>query len=160
MAGTSSLRAEVTVPPGGIELTSGTALKVHADPAHATASQREDGGWKLDVSRPDEARPFLAQVSIDGPAAPLAPGETVLAVIKARAAAGASATVEAKLQLSSPPYTMAANTTRPYQSHRRSARLWSRAASASSVVSQMSSMSPLNASRAGGATPAGYAFRS
>ncbi|MCW1921394.1 endo-1,4-beta-xylanase [Luteolibacter arcticus] len=106
----ASLLADVVVPPGGSDLAGESALKVHADPGHATVSQLEGGGWKIDVNRPDEARAFLAQVSLDCPAAALEPGETVLALIKGRAPAG-SASIEAKLQLGGPPYTMAAPTT-------------------------------------------------
>lgn len=105
----ATLCADIPVPPGGTDLAEGSALKVSADPAHATASQLAGGGWKLEVTRPDEARAFLAQVSIDCPAAGLVPGETVLALIKARAVVG-SASIEAKLQLASPPYTPAGAT--------------------------------------------------
>ena len=84
-------------------------MKAHADPGHAKASNLEGGGWKVDVTLPDESRPFLAQVAIDCPEAALAPEECVLALIKGRAASG-SASIEAKLQQSGPPYTMAAPT--------------------------------------------------
>ncbi len=106
----TSLFADIQVPPGGSDLAGESALKVHVDPGHATVSQLEGGGWKIAVTRPDEGRAFLAQVSLDCPAAALVPGESVLALIKGRAPAG-SATIEAKLQLSGPPYTMAAPST-------------------------------------------------
>jgi endo-1,4-beta-xylanase len=105
-----SLSAGIPVPAGGSDLAGESALKVHVDPGHATVSQLEGGGWKIDVTRPDEARAFLAQVSLDCSAAALEPGESVLVLIKGRAPAG-SATIEAKLQLSGPPYTMAAPAT-------------------------------------------------
>ena len=106
----ATLSADVAEPPGGSDLGGESALKVHADPGHSTVSQLAGGGWKIDVTRPDEARAFLAQVSLDCPAEGLAPGEVVLALIKGRAPAG-NGSIEAKLQLSSPPYTMAAPTT-------------------------------------------------
>ena len=105
----AALAADVPEPPGGSDLAGESALKVHVDPGHATVSQLDGGGWKIDVTRPDETRAFLAQVSLDCPAAALAPEECVLALIKGRAPAG-SASIETKLQLSGPPYTMAAPT--------------------------------------------------
>jgi endo-1,4-beta-xylanase len=110
LLGVATLSADIPVPPGGSDLAGESALKVHADPGHATVSQVKGGGWKIDVTRPDETRASLAQVSLDCPAAALAPGECVLALIKGRAPAG-NASIEAKLQLSGPPYTIAAPTT-------------------------------------------------
>ncbi|RYD67704.1 MAG: hypothetical protein EOP83_02305, partial [Verrucomicrobiaceae bacterium] len=107
--GTALLAAGIPVPPGGSELTGESILKAHAEAGHATTSKLEGGGWKVEVTRPDDSRAFLAQVAIDCPAAALAPEECVLALIKGRAPAG-SASIEAKLQQSGPPYTMAAPT--------------------------------------------------
>ena len=109
LCGSALFAADIPVPPGGSNLTGESALKAHADPGHATTSKLEGGGWKVDVTEPDESRAFLAQIAIDCPAAALAPEECVLALIKGRAPAG-SASIEAKLQQSGPPYTMAAST--------------------------------------------------
>ncbi|MEK7950289.1 endo-1,4-beta-xylanase [Luteolibacter soli] len=107
--GMTLLAAEpVTVPSGGSDLAGeGASLKAYADPAHGTATKREGGGWKVDVAQPDETKAFLAQVSMDCGADALAPGEIVMALIKAKSSAG-TASVEAKLQLADSPYTPAA----------------------------------------------------
>jgi endo-1,4-beta-xylanase len=110
LAGLACLPAEIIAPPGGSELVKEPVLTAHADPGRAVASRTGDGGWKIEVSRPDESRAYLAQITLGGSFAALAPGETVLALIKARALTG-SASVQAKLQLAGPPYTPAAATT-------------------------------------------------
>ncbi|WP_367872312.1 endo-1,4-beta-xylanase [Luteolibacter sp. Populi] len=101
--------ADIAVPPGGTALGESGELKVFVDPAHAAASRIEGGGWKIGVSKPDESRGYLAQVTLDCPAPALAPGETVLALVKARAT-GDRPSVVAKLQLAGAPYTAAADT--------------------------------------------------
>ncbi|HEY1122979.1 MAG TPA: endo-1,4-beta-xylanase [Haloferula sp.] len=106
---TALFAADIPVPSGGSDLVGESVLKAHADSGHAKTSKLEGGGWKVEVTQPDESRAFLAQVAIDCPAAALAPEECVLALIKGRAPAG-SASIEAKLQQSGPPYTMAAST--------------------------------------------------
>jgi endo-1,4-beta-xylanase len=110
LSGIACLAAQIPVPPGGSDLVKDPVLTAHADPAHAKASRVEGGGWKIEVSRPDESRAYLAQVTLGGSLAALTPGETVLALIKARALTG-TASIEAKLQLAGPPYTPAAATT-------------------------------------------------
>ena len=110
LLGMASLAADIPVPPGGSNFVGESAMKARADRGHATVSQLEGGGWKVDVTRPDETHAFLAQVAIECPAAALAPEECVLALVKGRATAG-SASIEAKLQQSKPPYTTAAPTT-------------------------------------------------
>jgi endo-1,4-beta-xylanase len=110
LAGVSGLLAEIPVPPGGSDLVKDPVLSAHADPAHGKATRLDGGGWKVEVSGPDESRAYLAQVALGGSFAALAPGETVLALIKARSPGGA-ASIEAKLQLAGPPYTPAAATT-------------------------------------------------
>jgi endo-1,4-beta-xylanase len=106
----TSARAEagIEIPAGGESLSGAAPLRAYADPAHGTAGP-VDGGWRVDVTRPDDSRPFVAQVSVACPQAGLAPGELVLAIIKARATRGAAAAIEAKLQLAGPPYTAVAN---------------------------------------------------
>ena len=62
-----------------------------ADPTNLkTTATKVDGGWKIEVSRPDESRAYLAQITLGGSFAALAPGETVLALIKARALTGSA----------------------------------------------------------------------
>jgi GH35 family endo-1,4-beta-xylanase len=102
------LVAGIEIPAGGESLTASGPLSAYADPAHGTAAA-VDGGWKVDVTRPDDSRPFVAQVSVACPQAALVPGELVLAIIKARATRGTAPAIEAKLQLAGPPYTAAAN---------------------------------------------------
>ena len=104
----STCAAELTAPKGGEDLRTGSSLKAYADPSCGTAKQLEDGTWQIDISKPDESKPFLAQVSMDCPASGLAAGEVVLAIVKARATSATPASLEAKLQLSGPPYTTAA----------------------------------------------------
>ncbi|WP_193214883.1 endo-1,4-beta-xylanase [Luteolibacter marinus] len=100
--------AELSPPDGGEDLLDRGLLKVQADPAHATAREIEGGGWQLNINRPDEERPHLAQISTGIDLNALAEGEVVLAIIRARSAAGDAAVIEAKLQRSDPPYDVLA----------------------------------------------------
>lgn len=102
------LFAELSAPAGGVEITAAGKLSAYADKAHGTAGE-SNGIWRVDVTRPDDSRPFMAQVSMSCPQGALVPGDVVLAVIKARATRGSSPSVEAKLQLAAAPYTAAAN---------------------------------------------------
>ena len=104
------LSAELTAPAGGEELTAGGKLGGYSDKAHGTAGA-SNGVWRVDITKPDDSRPYMAQVSMSCPQGALAPGDLVLAIIKARATRGASPSVEAKLQLAAAPYTAAANST-------------------------------------------------
>jgi GH35 family endo-1,4-beta-xylanase len=104
------LAAELTAPAGGEELSAGGKLSAYSDAAHGTAGET-DGVWQVDVTRPDDSRPYVAQVSMTCPQGALAPGDLVLAIIKARATRGAAPSVEAKLQLAAAPYTAAAPST-------------------------------------------------
>lgn len=102
--------ARLAPPAGGEEITSGGKLGAYSDKAHGTAREA-DGVWRVDVTTPDDSRPFMAQVSMTCPQAALAPGDLVLAIIKARATRGPTPSVEVKLQLAAAPYTAAANST-------------------------------------------------
>lgn len=106
---TLSLHAEVQVPAGGESLTGEARVTAWAEPAHG--SSRGDGDvWRIEVTRPDDSRPFAVQAGIACGGAALAPGELVLAIVKARSADGRQGFFEAKLQLSRAPFTPAANT--------------------------------------------------
>jgi GH35 family endo-1,4-beta-xylanase len=105
-----SLAAELSVPPGGEEISAGGKPGAYANPAHGT-SKHVEGVWRIDITKPDDSRPFVAQFSMSCPQGELVPGDLVLAIIKARATRGGSPSVEAKLQLATAPYTAAANTT-------------------------------------------------
>ena len=106
----SSPAAGVEVPAGGEEITAGGKLGAYSDKAHGTAKET-DGIWQIDITRPDDSKPYKAQVSMSCPRGALAPGDLVLAIIKARAIRGQTPSVEAKLQLATAPYTAAANST-------------------------------------------------
>ncbi|WP_035601435.1 endo-1,4-beta-xylanase [Haloferula sp. BvORR071] len=106
----ASAAADIAAPPGGSDLALASELKAYADPACGTVSKIDNGGWKVVITKPDEAKAYAAQVALDCPAEALAPGETVLALVKARATQG-KASIEAKLQLGKAPYTPAAATT-------------------------------------------------
>ena len=105
----SAATAEQEIPTGGELLTEAASLSAYSDPAHGKA-HAEDGIWRVDISRPDDARPYVTQVSIGLPGADLASGQWVLAVIRARAIRGEAPGIEAKLQLAGAPYTALANT--------------------------------------------------
>lgn len=102
------LLADLSAPAGGEEITAGGKLSAYADKAHGTAEESR-GIWRVDVTQPDDSRPFMAQVSMTCPQGALAQGDLVLAIIKARATRGATPAVDAKLQLAAEPYTAAAN---------------------------------------------------
>lgn len=102
------LFAELSVPAGGEEITAGGKLSAYADKAHGTAGA-SNGAWRVDITKPDDSRPYMAQVSMTCPQGALAPGDLVLAIIKARSIRGATPSVDAKLQLAAAPYTAAAN---------------------------------------------------
>jgi endo-1,4-beta-xylanase len=104
------LGAQLAVPAGGEELTAGGKPGAFVNAAHGTAKQ-VGGVWRIDVTKPDDSRPFVAQASMTCPQGALAPGDLVLAIVKARAVSGEAAAIEAKLQLSAAPYTAAANST-------------------------------------------------
>lgn len=104
------LAAGIEVPPGGEEITTGGKLRAYSDKAHGTAKET-DGIWQVDITKPDDSRPYRAQISMSCPQGALAPGDLVLAIIKARATRGQTPSVEAKLQLATAPYTAAANST-------------------------------------------------
>lgn len=104
------LSAELAAPAGGEDLTAGGKLNAYSDAAHGTA-KRADGIWRIDITKADDSRPFAAQVSMSCPQGALAPGDFVLAIIKARATRGRTPSVEAKLQLAAAPYTPAAHST-------------------------------------------------
>ncbi len=106
----SPLSAELPAPAGGEEITAGGKLSAYSDKAHGTA-KAADGIWQVDITKPDDSRPYRAQVSRSCPQGTLAPGDLVLAIIKARAPRGKTPSVEAKLQLAAAPYTSAANST-------------------------------------------------
>jgi len=101
--------AEPEVPAGGERITVPESLNAYADPAHGKAARLDQNAWHIQVDRADEARPFLAQVSAPCPASALAPGDVVLAIIRARADPGTTGAIEAKLQLADAPYTPAAD---------------------------------------------------
>ncbi len=104
------LFADLTPPAGGQEITVGGKLGAYSNPDHGTA-KAEGGTWRVDVTKPDDSKPFLAQISMSCPQGALEPGDVVLAIIKARALRGETPAVEAKLQLAAAPYTAAAGTT-------------------------------------------------
>jgi endo-1,4-beta-xylanase len=104
------LSAELAAPAGGEELSAGGKLSAYSDAAHGTAGET-DGVWRIDVTRPDDSRPYVAQVSMTCPQGALAEGDLLLAIIKARATRGEVPSVEAKLQLAAAPYTAAAPST-------------------------------------------------
>ena len=104
------LFAEITPPAGGVEMTAGGKLGAYSNPDHGTAKS-EGGTWRVEVTKPEDSKPFLAQISMSCPRGSLEPGDVVLAIIKARALRGAAPSVEAKLQLAVAPYTAAAGTT-------------------------------------------------
>ncbi len=106
----SPLAADISAPAGGEEITAGGKLSAYSDKAHGTAKYT-DGIWQIDVTKPDDAKPYRAQVSMSCPQGALATGDLVLAIIKARAPSGKTPSVEAKLQLAAAPYTTAANST-------------------------------------------------
>jgi endo-1,4-beta-xylanase len=101
--------AEPVFPPGGTPLNEGSPLTAWTDASAGSISGLDGGGQQAKVTRGDESRPFLAQISSVCAQSDLAAGEVVLAVIKARAAAGHPGKVEAKVQLTAPPYTSAAD---------------------------------------------------
>lgn len=105
----SARAAEVPVPPGGVSMTGDARVSAYAEAAHGSARQT-DGIWRIEVTRPDDSKPFAVQAGIACGGAALAPGELVLAIVKARSADGRPGFFEAKLQLSRPPFTPAANT--------------------------------------------------
>jgi GH35 family endo-1,4-beta-xylanase len=102
------LFAQLGAPAGGEEITAGGRLGAYADKAHGTARE-SNGVWQMDIAKPDDARPFMAQVSMTCPQGALAQGDMVLAIVKARAIRGARPSIEVKLQLAAAPYTAAAN---------------------------------------------------
>lgn len=102
------LFAQLSAPAGGEEITAGGKLGAYADKAHGTAGE-SNGVWRVDITKPDDSRPFMAQVSMTCPQGTLAQGDFVLAIIKARATRGAAPSVDAKLQLAAAPYTPGAN---------------------------------------------------
>lgn len=104
------LHADLSPPAGGEEISAGGKLGSYADPARGSAKS-EGGVWRVDIVQPDESRPYAAQVSMSCPQGALAPGDVVLAIIKARSLRGEAPSVEAKLQLATAPYTAAAGTT-------------------------------------------------
>jgi endo-1,4-beta-xylanase len=106
----SPLAAELAAPPGGEDLTAGGKLKAYSGAGHGTATLA-DGIWRIDITKPDDSRPYVAQVSMACPQGALVPGDLVLAIIKARATRGGTPSIEAKLQLAAAPYTAAANST-------------------------------------------------
>lgn len=105
----SARAAEVPVPPGGVSITGDARVSAYAEAAHGSARQT-DGIWRIEVTRPDDSKPFAVQAGIACGGAALAPGELVLAIVKARSADGRPGFFEAKLQLSRSPFTPAANT--------------------------------------------------
>lgn len=104
------LFAQLSAPAGGEEVTEAGKLRAYVDKEHGTAGE-SNGVWRVDVTKPDDSRPFMAQVSMSCPQGALAPGDIVLAIIKARSTRGVTASVDAKLQLAAAPYTAAANST-------------------------------------------------
>ncbi|QJE98874.1 endo-1,4-beta-xylanase [Luteolibacter luteus] len=101
--------ADPAFPPGGTPLNDGSPLKSWVDPAVGISSPVEEGVQQLKITKADEAKPFLAQISSSIPLSDLAPGDFVLAIIKARSTAGAPGKIEAKIQLAEAPYTSAAD---------------------------------------------------
>lgn len=101
--------ADPAFPPGGTPLNAGSPLQAWAHDRTGSSSPVEQGGQQIKVSRGNEARPFLAQISSAWTQSDLATGEIVLAFIKARCTSGEPGRIEAKIQLSEAPYTSAAD---------------------------------------------------
>lgn len=90
-------------------MTGEARVSAYAEPAHGSA--RRDGDvWRIEVTRPDDAKIFAVQAGIACGGAALAPGELVLAIIKARSVGEGTGSFEAKLQLARSPFTAAART--------------------------------------------------
>lgn len=104
----ASAFSAVAVPPGGESLTGDAKPTAYADGAHGKA-QKTGEVWRVEVTKPDDSKPFAVQAGIACGGAALAPGELVLAIVKARAEGTKPGFLEAKLQLAGPPYTPAAN---------------------------------------------------
>ena len=102
------LAAEPAFPPGGMPLTESSPLNAWAHPSAGTSSTLDPEGQRLAVTKGDEAKPFLAQIS-STLAQDLATGEIVLAFIKARCTSGHPGRIEAKIQRADAPYTPAAD---------------------------------------------------
>lgn len=100
--------ADLVFPPGGTPLNDGSPLGAWADPAAGT-STAIDGSQQLKVTKGDETKPFLAQVSSAFTQSDLSTGEIVLAFIKARCSSGHPGKIEAKIQLAAAPYTSASD---------------------------------------------------
>jgi GH35 family endo-1,4-beta-xylanase len=99
----------VEPPPGGEDWGApADAMAAWADAAVGTAEKLPDGGWRLVVKNADANRAFAAQCVLPVTGGAITKGDRMLALIKARVVGQPRGLIEAKLQLSSEPFTGAA----------------------------------------------------
>jgi GH35 family endo-1,4-beta-xylanase len=113
---TSNILTAVGIPAGGLEMSASPKLSAYADAQvgkveKISPTDTTSTGFRLSITRPDPKNSFRAQVSMACPHGDLKKGDKVLAVVTARAVAGDTGSVEAKLQLAGPPYTQATSPT-------------------------------------------------